>query len=256
MTPNAPPRAAPASPAAVVQSLLHAWETLHPAAAPERAIGLLDAAWPDHGPEQWRQLSIGDRDRLLFLLQSCLFTDTLETVVACPACGERLESRFNVEDVCQPPQQWPQPPEPMELRYDGWRVRFRLPCGDDLIAVADDGEAAGDRLLQRCVLEARRGRKPLAASELPPAVREKLGLAMAGHDPMADLQLAITCPGCGHAWSASLDIVDYLWGELDDWVQDLLAEVHVLARHYAWSERDILAMTPVRRRFYLDLLQA
>ena len=64
------------------------------------------------------------------------------------------------------------------------------------------------------------------------------------------------CPACGHAWSATLDIVAYLWDELDDWAQDLLAEVHVPARHYAWSERDILALTPVRRRFYLDLLQA
>ena len=76
------------------------------------------------------------------------------------------------------------------------------------------------------------------------------------HDPIADLRVGVICPACGHAWAATLDIVAYLWDELHDWAQDLLAEVHVLARHYAWSERDILALTPVRRRFYLDLLQA
>ena len=255
MTTAAPPHVASAPPATVVQSLLHAWETLHPAAAPERAVGLLDAVWPGHGPEQWRQLSIGDRDALLFLLQSSLFGDALETVAACPGCGERLESRFSVGDVCAPPAQWPQPRGPMELRHDGYRVNFRLPCSEDLIAIAGAG-AAGDMLLQRCVLDARQGRKTLPVSELPAEVREKLGEAMAEHDPMADLRLGITCPGCGHAWSAALDIVGYLWEELDDWAQDLLAEVHVLARHYAWSERDILALTPVRRRYYLDLLQA
>jgi hypothetical protein len=53
-----------------------------------------------------------------------------------------------------------------------------------------------------------------------------------------------------------LDIARYLWDELDDWAQDLLAEVDVLARHYAWSERDILSLTPIRRQFYLDLVQA
>ena len=70
------------------------------------------------------------------------------------------------------------------------------------------------------------------------------------------LDADLTCPACGHVWSAALDIAAYLWGELDDWAQDLLAQVHVLARHYAWSERDILTMSAVRRRFYLDLLQA
>jgi len=247
---------APPPPATVVQSLLHAWETLYPAAAPERAVGLLDAVWPGHGPEQWRQLSIGDRDRLLFLLQSSLFGDALETVVACPACGERLESRFHVGDVCAPPDRWPQPREPLALRHGGYRVSFRLPCSEDLIAVAGDGAAAGDRLLQRCVLDARQGRKTLQADELPADVRGKLGEAMAEHDPLADLRMGIACPACGHAWSAALDIVGYLWEELDDWAQDLLADVHQLARHYAWSERDILALTPVRRRYYLDLLQA
>jgi hypothetical protein len=256
MNPATPPEAAPVPAAAVVQSLLHAWETLHPAASPERAVGLLDAVWPGHGADQWRRLSIGDRDTLLFLLQSSLFGEDLETVAACPACGERLESRFRVGDVCAPPTQWPQPRGSLELRHDGYRVSFRLPCSDDLAALGGDTAAAGQRLLERCVLDAKHGRRPLDASQLPATVREKLGEAMAEHDPVADLRMGITCPACGHAWAAALDIVAYLWDELDDWAQDLLAQVHVLARHYAWSERDILALTPVRRRYYLDLLQS
>lgn len=256
MTLAAPPHVAPAPSANVVPSLLHAWETLHPAAAPERALGLLDAAWPGQAPEQWRRLSIGDRDALLFLLQSSLFGETLETVAACPACGERLESRFSVGDVCPAPAQWPQPREPMELRHDGYRIRFRLPCSEDLIAIAGETPANGDALLERCVLDARQGRRALPPAELPADIRGRLGDTMAEHDPVADLRMGIACPACGHAWSAALDIVGYLWEELDDWAQDLLTQVHVLARHYAWSERDILALTPVRRRYYLDLLQA
>jgi hypothetical protein len=34
----------------------------------------------------------------------------------------------------------------------------------------------------------------------------------------------------------------------------LFEEVHVLARHYHWSERDILALTATRRGRYLQLL--
>jgi hypothetical protein len=96
----------------------------------------------------------------------------------------------------------------------------------------------------------------LDVSALPDDIRHRLDDAMAKSDPLADLHLALRCPACSHAWSATLDIVDYLWGELDDWAQDLLSEVHQIARAYAWSEHDILTMSPLRRRYYLDLLQA
>lgn len=251
----------------LTEALLEAWETLRLASPVERAIGLLDAVWPEFGRAHWRRLSIGDRDACLFLLQSSLFGGDLTTVAACPACGERLESAFHVDDVCAPPRQWPQPREPLELRDARYRVHYRLPCSEDLQAlsagpssrthaVADEDADPVAALLRRCVIAVERDGRPLEPTQLPEDLRHRLGDAMAEHDPLADLRVGVACPVCGHAWSASLDIVAYLWDELDDWAQDLLADVHVIARHYAWSERDILALSPLRRRYYLDLLQA
>lgn len=242
----------------ITATLLQAWETLHGASTTERSLGLLGAVWPELSDAQWRQVSIGDRDACLFLLQESLFGAALQTVASCPGCGERLESRFTVRDVCTPPAQLPQPREPVELRHGGYRVRFRLPCSDDLLGLpaAADTEAAAATLLQRCVIEAHRDKKAMTPQTLPKALQQRVANAMAEQDPLADLQMAVHCPDCGHLWSATLDIAAYLWGELDDWAQDLLAEVHQLARQYAWSERDILGMSPVRRRFYLDLVQA
>jgi hypothetical protein len=242
---------------AIAGALLHAWETLRQAAPIERAIGLLDAVWPEHGRDRWRALSIGDRDACLFLLQASLFGEELKTVATCPACGERLESSFATAAACPPPTHWPQPREPLQLDHGRWRIRYRLPSSDDLMSSSDeDGDDPVASLLRRCVLAAERDGRQHDAAQLPDEVRRRIGDAMSEHDPVADLRVGVICPACGHAWSATLDIVAYLWDELDDWAQDLLAEVHVLARHYAWSERDILALSPVRRRFYLDLLQA
>lgn len=242
---------------AMTETLLQAWETLHGTTNTERALGLLGAVWPELDRAQWRRVSIGDRDACLFLLQESLFGAELRTLATCPACSERLESRFMVRDVCTPSPQLPQPREPLELTHDGYRVRFRVPCSDDLLdlpsaAEVGDGAAA---LLRRCVIEAHREDAPIASASLPAEVRQRLGDIMAEQDPFADLQMTVNCPACHHLWSATLDIAAYLWGELDDWAQDLLAEVHALARHYAWSERDILTMSPVRRRFYLDLVR-
>ena len=244
--------------AAMTETLLQAWETLHGATPTERSLGLLGAVWPELNPTQWRQVSIGDRDACLFLLQESLFGPGLQTIASCPQCGERLESRFLVRDVCTPPAHLPQPREPVQWAHDHYRVRFRLPCSDDLLdlPVGNGIDTAAASLLQRCVIEAYRDDAPIASPALPIHVQHELSAAMAEQDPIADLQMGVNCPACGHVWSATLDIANYLWGELDDWAQDLLGEVHALARHYAWSERDILTMSPIRRRFYLDLVQA
>jgi hypothetical protein len=77
---------------------------------------------------------------------------------------------------------------------------------------------------------------------------------MAELDPQSDVELSLSCPNCGHAWRAPLDIASYFWSEVEAWAQRLLLEVHQLARGYGWSERDILAMSARRRRAYLEML--
>ena len=253
------PSAAPALPVTgLVDALLRAWEGAHAAAPAERAVQLLAAVWPQYDRGYWSRLSLGDRDACLLLLQHGLFGGELRTVAACPACGERLESGFRAEQVCALPSRLPAPPEPAWLEHRQYRIEYRPPCSDDMLDL--DPRQAADRsvarLLQRCVLSAREGEATIAADALPKPLQERLIAAMAERDPQADLQLAVACPACEHRWNATLDVVGYVWEELDDWAQDLLSEVHALARHYAWSERDILAMTPVRRRFYLDMVQA
>lgn len=75
---------------ALTDTLLQAWETLHGATTTDRSLGLLGAVWPELDREQWRQISIGDRDACLFLLQESLFGAQLQTIAACPRCGLRL----------------------------------------------------------------------------------------------------------------------------------------------------------------------
>jgi hypothetical protein len=64
------------------------------------------------------------------------------------------------------------------------------------------------------------------------------------------------CPTCGHGWSAAFDIADFFWRELKGRAKRLLDEVQELAVHYGWSEAEVLTMSPVRRRHYLERAQA
>ena len=77
---------------------------------------------------------------------------------------------------------------------------------------------------------------------------------MAEADPQADIQLALSCPACGHQWLSTFDIVSFFWSEINAWAYRILREVHILASAYGWREADILAMSPYRRQLYLEMV--
>ncbi|EXU69382.1 hypothetical protein Z951_04165 [Streptomyces sp. PRh5] len=113
-------------------------------------------------------------------------------------------------------------------------------------------------LIARCIVSAHRSGRPvpadrLPAAELPEPVQRRLAEAAERADPAADVTLSVACPECGEATRAELDIASYLWAELDHWARDLLLDVHLLATAYGWSEPQILALSPLRRRYYLEL---
>jgi hypothetical protein len=179
-------------------------------------------------------------------------------VVSCPACAEELEIGFDATTLQADA---PQPPAELEASAAGHTVRFRLPHTGDLRAVAtfgggtDDLAAARAALLARCVREAwDASGAEVPADALPAEVTAAVATVMELADPQAVVSVAVTCPCCGHAWTAPFDAVEFLWHELDMAAQRLLADVHRLATAYGWSEREILAMGPARRDRYLGMV--
>ena len=45
----------------------------------------------------------------------------------------------------------------------------------------------------------------------------------------------------------------FLWNDVDRWARALFGTVDTLARAYGWREADVLALSPRRRRVYLNL---
>lgn len=236
--------------------LLAVWEQGLERSSGERWLILLAAAFPDTPPEALARLPIGQGDAALLALRERTLGSRLVSQVACPACGERLELDFAVGDILVAPPT-DQPPAALVLVCGSYQVRFRLPNSLDMTAIAAEGtvEAAGQRLLARCVLEAWCDDREVAVAVLPEAVRAAIAERMACEDPQADVRLALTCPACGHAWPAPFDVGAYFWEELNAWAQRLLREVHILASTYGWREADILALSPMRRRAYLEMVQ-
>ncbi len=215
---------------------------------------LLVAAWLDQPAEAVAQLSIGQRDFALLNLRAALFGPEMVGLTVCPACRERVEVRMNTDEIASP--KTSESDQPVFLSHEGYEAEFRLPTSRDLDELRADVDLTVSRqhLLQRCLVSLRHGEEAVPFGEMPNAVGSAIACRMAEEDPLADIQLTIHCPACRHRWEASLDIVSFLWSELNAWAEGLLAQVHRLASAYGWTEHDILHLSAARRQFYLSLI--
>lgn len=239
--------------------LLDAWERGAPLRPVERALALLASARPDLPPATLAEITLGRRDDQLLSLREATFGSRMTALASCPGCEEELELDFEVSDIRPRTSTADDAGIPAVLSVEAgeYDVRCRLPTSADLAAVAttSDAQGRGDArraLLDRIVLDVRRNGAPVAG--LPVDLEPALVGAMLDADPAADIAVALCCPDCGEEWEAWIDVAAYLWAEVEAGARRLAAEVHVLASAYGWREPDILALTPWRRRLYMDMV--
>jgi uncharacterized protein (UPF0212 family) len=217
-----------------------------------RALGLLRAACPDTGFDALAGLSIGQRDVLLLRLRQHTVGADFTGIAECPDCGEPIEMVLRAADLLGG-----EPLTEIAVSLDGYELRLRPPNSRDLAAASHpDTARARIELLEQCLMEARYRGAPALAAALPEAVVEEAERRLGEADPNSDIRIAAACPACGAEQRMTFDIVAFFWREIDAWSHRMLREVHTLASAYGWGEEEILALGPVRRQCYLDLVGA
>lgn len=240
-----------ADPGGRARALLDAWERGQSESPGERALTLLVAADQRAERSELDALTVGARDRRLLELRRELFGAAVDAVVSCPRCGDLAELRFDVEDIVV----GDGGPERTHVvvETETGELTVRIPTAHDIAAA--HAPAAPDRalavLLER-LLPAADDAPRRATDELTAETIERIGTALAAADPQADVSFDVSCPACGTDYRTPLDVVAFVWSELSEWAARVLGEVHTLARAYGWREQDALALTPARRRFYLE----
>lgn len=128
--------------------------------------------------------------------------------------------------------------DPVAISVDG--VEIALPTGADqrawLAAGADGPEALRARLL------------PEALADRADTVEA----ALAEADPLTALGIETRCPECDAPNGLELDLEATCLALLAGEQPRMIEEIHQLAHAYHWSEAEILAVPPARRRLYLD----
>jgi hypothetical protein len=237
--------------------IIRIWETGRNQHSPDRALTILSANRREATRAQLADLTVGQRDRCLLELREKTFGSTVRGFAECPRCAKHLEFTMSVSQLRIPHKpDFAEKEMPLEFAAENTKVRFRLPNSLDLVTVAgcESVQSARSLIVQRCVREATTDGRPTPADKLPAEVVDKLAAHMAECEPQAEILLDLLCPACSHKWQVIFDIATFVWKEISMQARRLLREVHTLASAYKWREADILSMSPIRRKYYLDMV--
>lgn len=235
--------------------IVRIWELGQDRHPVDRALLLLAYGFPEKQLTELASWSIGCRDAYLLMLREMTFGEQLNSFATCPQCQESLEFVLNTKILRIIDPDTMTDLKNYQVRLDHLNLHFRLPNSLDLAAVmtAVDEETATLQLAKQCLLQANLEGKAVSYHELSTTAIAILAQQLREIDPQSEILLDLSCPACNHVWQVSFDIVDFFWRELSNQAQRLLQEVHSLAKVYGWQEAEILNMSAVRRKYYLDL---
>ncbi len=238
-----------------VAQLLHAWEAGVVQPPARRTLPVLMAALPALAEPQVLGLRLGQRNQCLLTLRTWVFGSRLCALADCPQCKAVIDLTLDTSDLCHA---LPDTSDvPTTLQHGAWRIHFTSPRVADLLSASrfSDMPRIRQYLIECCVISIHHDEMPQPVAAIPADVLAEVIAAIEAADPLAHLDLSLSCPDCAHAWAAGFDIASFLWGELDAWAWRTLREVDVLARVYGWSEADILSLSATRRQRYLELAE-
>ena len=218
----------------------------------ERAIAAI-AALTDSPPADAERLALRSCDRQLLELYRERYGPELRAVSACPGCGAMIELQFAVDDLLHALAE-PVRGE-LSLTSGEYELELRLPTVADVTRARSDGELerAAATLAAACVSACLRDGLEVSPDAVPAAVLEEAQRRLERFD-LAGEPLELNCLDCTTRWNAVLDVPALVLAELDAEGRRLLADVHLLARSYGWSESEIAALPPARRRRYVEMV--
>lgn len=208
-------------------------------------------------------LPIHDRDLALVALRWATFGSVLPVEIACHGCSTEHEVTIDLDRLSRPASV----PDEVSFVADGCEVVLGVPSAADQVVVSQSShlgpELARASLLARCIRALRpvahgaERRTRLTAEDvlgLAPGLRARVEAELEAAIPDVDLDLVLDCPACSTSIDAGVQLGAIVLAELRERSSHLLRDVHVLARTYHWSERDILSLSSGRRREYISMI--
>lgn len=209
---------------------------------------LVDVDGQGAAPRRAGDLTLAEFDRALAGLFAALYGDLVECHVVCTRCGEGGELSFSLAEFAGSVVESAREaavavagPDDAGVYSTGEGARFRLPTVSDLAAATGEADPVA-ALARRCVV----GGEADAGIEA----------AMAAIAPLLESEIDTECVACGADTATRFAIGDFLAAALRRERPIVLREIHTLARAYAWSRGEIVALPRAVRREHVALILA
>ncbi len=213
------------------------WEDGERLSMLDRAVRMA-AALAGIGIDAAGDLPLPVRDRLLLEALWHMGGDSAPVVAPCPECGTLHEA-----DVALAPLLEARDAAPAHLTVAGHSTALHPPSSRDLAEAIARGNP-GALALRCCDLE---------AAPCDPATARAIEAALEEAFPLLNIRIAMQCDACSAEFARRLDPVPLLWALVTAKAKAALASVDCLARAYGWSEAEIFALSPLRRRRYCEM---
>lgn len=234
------------------QNIINIWDQGSRLGPGARALYIAAVATPGITIQELEQVRLSERDALLLAIRAQTLGNLMTAVTPCPDCGERAEITFSAEQIGLGISVDLKPVVTEIIECEGHEVELNpITAGnlarlDDMTSIATGSEF----LLQQAVISID-GKSAIAIN------KEMLGpidMALEQLDPLASINLLVTCHKCNHDWPMAFDAGQYFWEEIKTLAHNLMLDVAELAKNFHWSESEILAMSARRRRMYLEMI--
>jgi hypothetical protein len=213
-------------------------------------------------PLNWQRVhgtDIARRLQWLLRLSRVSGVSSIDIQTACPACDVEIGLSLDLNSFEQADASDGDTPVEIECEPEvGVCLRLRLPTGVDQTRWAAEPTPDFARLATDLVLSVDLGEDmepqsmPDEKNSMRPEWLPGIEAALEAADPLTALQIRTACPDCGHAFELPVDLEQLLLQRLMAEQTRVLRDIHRLASTYHWSEREILALSPKRRAFYLQ----
>ena len=212
-----------------------------------------------------RDLLINDREFLMWKLRELTLGNSVRAMIVCgdPKCAQSMDIAINLDDVVPAAKPVNRHVFKLDVSEEEklFAIEFRLPTGADQEACAeflrDNPAPAINHLLARIILRINDNCSidEQTIDALPPRVLSELERRIEELAPLVSIDFEAACVECERPLVSHLDLTSFFLKELQHNRRVLEREVHFIAWHYHWPEREILALTRRKRRRYIELIQ-
>ena len=198
------------------------------------------------------ELPVSSRTRGLLTLLRMSDSPDLNIVLRCRECNAIMEAEIPIESLIT----GNAVPARFSVNAGGTAITVRPPTGRDQeqwLSMNFENEESGVAFMADSLIEDISGKD--IQIPLPAELIEAIDAGLQECDPLVGFTINTSCPACGHVDNFDVDLDGIVLDRFHSLQQQILMDIHHLARYYHWNEQEILAIPPDRRKQYLDLIE-